>query len=77
MRTFRSGTYSTRRVASATGQGLIQRYFRTHPWEVHDELEAGRPLTITQNGTAKVVVMDVDTYDRWRAGTLATSPPGS
>ena len=29
--------------------------------------ETGRPITITQNGTAKVVVMDVATYDRWRA----------
>jgi len=29
--------------------------------------ETGRPVTITQNGTAKVVVMDVATYDRWRA----------
>jgi len=32
--------------------------------EVSDE---GRPITITQNGEAKVVVMDVDTYDRWRS----------
>ena len=32
--------------------------------EVHEE---GRPITITQNGEAKVVVMDVDTYDRWRS----------
>jgi prevent-host-death family protein len=29
--------------------------------------ETGRPITITQNGIAKVVVMDVATYDRWRA----------
>ena len=29
--------------------------------------ETGRPVTITQNGKAKVVVMDVATYDRWRA----------
>jgi prevent-host-death family protein len=32
--------------------------------EVHD---AGRAVTITQNGQAKVVVMDVHTYDRWRS----------
>jgi prevent-host-death family protein len=32
--------------------------------EVHD---GGRSVTITQNGEAKVVVMDVDTYDRWRS----------
>ena len=29
--------------------------------------ESGRPVTITQNGKAKVVVMDVATYDRWKA----------
>lgn len=32
--------------------------------EVH---EAGRTVTITQNGEAKVVVMDVNLYDRWRS----------
>jgi len=34
---------------------------------VLDVAESGRAVTITQNGKAKVVVMDVDTYDRWRA----------
>ncbi len=34
---------------------------------VREVSEQGRPITITQNGEAKVVVMDVDTYDRWRA----------
>lgn len=34
---------------------------------VFDVAESGRPVTITQNGAAKVVVMDVATYDRWRA----------
>jgi prevent-host-death family protein len=29
--------------------------------------ESGRPVTITQNGKAKVVVMDVAMYDRWRS----------
>ena len=29
--------------------------------------EDGRAVTITQNGEAKVVVMDVGTYDRWRS----------
>jgi prevent-host-death family protein len=33
---------------------------------VREVSEQGRPITITQNGEAKVVVMDVDTYDRWR-----------
>ena len=34
---------------------------------VREVSENGRPVTITQNGVAKVVVMDVETYDRWRA----------
>ena len=34
---------------------------------VREVSERGRPITITQNGEAKVVVMDVDQYDRWRA----------
>jgi len=34
---------------------------------VREVSEGGRPITITQNGEAKVVVMDVETYDRWRA----------
>lgn len=34
---------------------------------VREVSEHGRPVTITQNGEAKAVVMDVDTYDRWRA----------
>jgi prevent-host-death family protein len=29
--------------------------------------EDRRTVTITQNGEARVVVMDVDTYDRWRS----------
>lgn len=34
---------------------------------VREVSEEGRPITITQNGEAKVVVMDVENYDRWRA----------
>jgi len=34
---------------------------------VREVNEEGRTVTITQNGEAKVVVMDVDTYDRWRS----------
>ncbi len=34
---------------------------------VREVTEGGHAVTITQNGDAKVVVMDVDTYDRWRA----------
>lgn len=33
---------------------------------VREVTEEGRTLLITQNGEAKVVVMDVATYDRWR-----------
>jgi prevent-host-death family protein len=33
---------------------------------VREVSEEGRPITITQHGEAKVVVMDVETYDRWR-----------
>lgn len=34
---------------------------------VREVSEEGRPITIPQNGEAKVVVMDVENYDRWRA----------
>ena len=34
---------------------------------VREVSEKGRPITITQNGEAKVVVMDVESYDRWRS----------
>ena len=34
---------------------------------VREVAEGGHAVTITQNGEAKVVVMDVDTYDRWRS----------
>lgn len=34
--------------------------------EVH---ETGRAVVITQNGAARVVVMDVATYDRWCQAT--------
>ena len=34
---------------------------------VREVSEEGRPITITQNGKARVVVMDVDTYDRRRS----------
>ncbi len=34
---------------------------------VREVNEEGRTVTITQNGEAKVVVMDVDTYDRMRS----------
>ena len=34
---------------------------------VRDVSSSGRPVAITQNGEARVVVMDVATYDRWRA----------
>jgi len=34
---------------------------------VREVSEEGRPITIIQNGEARVVVMDVGDYDRWRA----------
>jgi prevent-host-death family protein len=34
---------------------------------VREVSEEGRTITITQNGEAKVVVMDVESYDRWRS----------
>jgi len=34
---------------------------------VREVIEQSRTVTITQNGEARVVVMDVDTYDRWRS----------
>ncbi len=33
---------------------------------VRDVADKGRTVTITQNGEAKVVLMDVGTYDRWQ-----------
>jgi prevent-host-death family protein len=34
---------------------------------VREVRDSGRTVTITQNGEARVVLMDVDTYDRWRS----------
>jgi len=34
---------------------------------VREVSEEGRTVMITQNGKAKVVVMDVELYDRWQA----------
>ena len=43
-------------------------YLKSHAAELVREVNAdGRTVTITQNGEAKVVVMDVDTYDRWKS----------
>jgi prevent-host-death family protein len=33
---------------------------------VREVTESGRAVVITQNGEARVVVMDVESYDRWR-----------
>ena len=42
-------------------------YLKTHAAELVREIgESGRTVVITQNGMAKVVVMDVEAYDRWR-----------
>ena len=43
-------------------------YLKSNAAELVREVkEDGRTVTITQNGEAKVVVMDVDTYDRWKS----------
>ena len=36
---------------------------------VREVSEEGQTLTITQNGEAKVVVMDVEIYDQWQRTT--------
>jgi prevent-host-death family protein len=42
-------------------------YLKNHTADlVRDVAEEGRSVMITQNGEAKVVVMDVETYGRWR-----------
>ena len=43
-------------------------YLKSNAAELVREVnEDGRTVTITQNGEAKVVVMNVDTYDRWKS----------
>lgn len=43
-------------------------YLKSNAAELVREInEDGRTVTITQNGEAKVVVMDVGTYDRWKS----------
>jgi prevent-host-death family protein len=43
-------------------------YLKNNAAELVREVnEDGRTVTITQNGEAKVVVMGVDAYDRWRS----------
>lgn len=42
-------------------------YLKNHTADlVRDVAAGGKPMVITQNGEAKVVVMDVSAYDRWR-----------
>jgi prevent-host-death family protein len=43
-------------------------YLKNRTAELLREVRAGgHAVTITQNGEAKAVLMDVDTYDRWRS----------
>ena len=43
-------------------------YLKNHTAELLREVSAGgHAVTITQNGEARAVLMDVDTYDRWRS----------
>ena len=45
-------------------------YLKNHTAELVGEVsETGKSVVITQNGRAKVVVMDVGSYDRWRRAT--------
>jgi len=42
-------------------------YLKNHTADlVRDVSKEGKAVVITQNGEAKVVVMDVETYGRWR-----------
>jgi len=41
---------------------------------VREVSEQGRSITITQNGEAKVVVMDIDTYDRFAPRDSMAAP---
>ncbi len=42
-------------------------YLKTRTADLVREVsESGRSVVITQNGEAKVVVMDMESYDRWR-----------
>ena len=46
-------------------------YLKNHASQlVRDVSERGRTVTITQNGNAKAVLMDVATYDRWKQAAL-------
>jgi prevent-host-death family protein len=43
-------------------------YLKNRTAELLREVRAGgHAVTITQNGEARAVLMDVDTYDRWRS----------
>lgn len=45
-------------------------YLKNHTADLVAEVEQHqRPVVITQNGTAKVVVLDIASYDRWRKAT--------
>ena len=45
-------------------------YLKNHTADVVREVsEEGQTLTVTQNGEAKVVVMDVEIYDQWQRTT--------
>jgi len=45
-------------------------YLKNRTAELVSRVREGSTVTITQNGEAKVVVMDVATYERWQ-GALA------
>jgi prevent-host-death family protein len=42
-------------------------YLKNHTTQLVDEVaNGGNPVVITQNGEARVVMLDVASYDRWR-----------
>jgi prevent-host-death family protein len=63
------------RILSERGFAMAKRsdvkpitYLKSRTADLVRQVErSGRAVTITQNGEAKVVVMDVDVYDRWRS----------
>lgn len=45
-------------------------YLKNHAADLVASVEENRrPVVITKNGTAKVVVLDVESYDQWRKTT--------
>ena len=53
-------------------------YLKNHTADlVRDVADEGRTVMITQNGEAKVVIMDVETYDRWQSAMTLLKDAGA